>query len=222
MPAPRPPYCFGQLIQVHPPAASLRNHATRRRKSPCSPSARTSLFECSSLGALFSSQVRNSARNASSSGEKLKSIMLPGVLLEVPRRVDRIPANASLSSHIRDGIVKVRAIDIAGMIVESRNQPAHAYANAKVSMIDLKLDIPADIFDAEFSLAAFSDRMREVAILELVRSKRMHEHEALDLLGLERRELLEKMKACGIVPTENAFAEIKGELEKAIKTRAKT
>jgi hypothetical protein len=89
-------------------------------------------------------------------------------------------------------------------------------------MIDLKLDIPADIFDAEFSLAAFSDRMREVAILELVRSKRMHEHEALDLLGLERRELLEKMKACGIVPTENAFAEIKGELEKAIKTRAKT
>ena len=88
-------------------------------------------------------------------------------------------------------------------------------------MIDLKLDIPADIFDAEFRLAAFSDRMRELAILELVRVKRMHEHEALELLGLERRELLDRMKACGIVPTENAFEQIKGELEKAIEARAK-
>jgi hypothetical protein len=88
-------------------------------------------------------------------------------------------------------------------------------------MIDLKLDIPADIFDAEFSLAAFGARMRELAILELVRVKRMHEHEALELLGLERRELLEKMRACGIVPTENAFEEIKGELDKAIGLRAK-
>ncbi len=88
-------------------------------------------------------------------------------------------------------------------------------------MIHLTLDIPADIFDAEFTLAAFSERMREVAILELVRSKRMHEHEALELLGIDRRELLEKMKAYGIVPTENAFAQIKGELEKAIKTRAR-
>jgi len=94
------------------------------------------------------------------------------------------------------------------------------HANAEGDMIDLRLDIPADIFDAEFPLAAFSDRMREVAILELVRAKRMHEHEALELLGLERRELLEKMKACGIEPTENAFEQIKGELEKAIKTRA--
>jgi hypothetical protein len=87
-------------------------------------------------------------------------------------------------------------------------------------MIHLDLDIPADIFDAEFSLAAFAKRMREVAILELVRTKRMHEHEALELLGLERRELLEMMKASGIVPTENAFEQIKDELEKAIKTRA--
>jgi hypothetical protein len=88
-------------------------------------------------------------------------------------------------------------------------------------MIDLSLDIPADIFDADFSLASFSLRMRELAILELVRIKRMHEHEALELLGLERRELLDKMRACGIVPTENAFEEIKGELDRAIKTRAK-
>ncbi len=88
-------------------------------------------------------------------------------------------------------------------------------------MIDLTLDIPADIFDAEFTLAAFGERMREVAILELVRSKRMHEHEALELLGIDRRELLERMRALGIVPTENAFEQIKGELEKAIKTRAR-
>ena len=88
-------------------------------------------------------------------------------------------------------------------------------------MIELKLDIPSDIFDAEFTEAAFRERMRELAILEMVRSKRMHEHEALELLGLERRELLEKMKACGIVPTENAFAAIKGELEKAIEARGK-
>ena len=88
-------------------------------------------------------------------------------------------------------------------------------------MIHLDLDIPADIFDAEFTLASFGERMREVAILELVRVKRMHEHEALELLGIERRELVEKMKACGIMPTENAFEKIKGELEKAIQTRAK-
>lgn len=88
-------------------------------------------------------------------------------------------------------------------------------------MIHLELDIPADIFDAEFSLPSFCDRMRELAILELVRIKRMHEHEALELLGLERRELLDKMRACGIVPTEKAFEDIKGELDRAIGTRAK-
>jgi len=88
-------------------------------------------------------------------------------------------------------------------------------------MIHLDLDIPADIFDKEYPLHGFAERMRELGILELVRIKRMHEHEALELLGLERRELLAKMKACGIVPTENAFEEIKGELEKAIKGRVK-
>ncbi|HVN28109.1 MAG TPA: hypothetical protein VMT64_06465 [Candidatus Binataceae bacterium] len=88
-------------------------------------------------------------------------------------------------------------------------------------MIHLDLEIPADIFDAEFTLAKFAARMRELGILELVRIKRMHEHEALELLGLERRELLEKMRQCGIMPTENAFEEIKGELDRAIRSRAK-
>ena len=88
-------------------------------------------------------------------------------------------------------------------------------------MLHLDLDIPEDIFDKEYPLETFAIRMRELGILELVRIKRMHEHEALELLGLERRELLAMMKACGIVPTENAFEEIKGELEKAIQSRAK-
>ena len=86
-------------------------------------------------------------------------------------------------------------------------------------MIHLDLEIPADIFDTEYPLELFAARMRELGILELVRSKRMHEHEALELLGLERRELLEKMRAVGIEPTENAFERIKGEMESAIKSR---
>ena len=88
-------------------------------------------------------------------------------------------------------------------------------------MIDLKLDIPADVFDAEYPEAAFRERMWELALLELVRSKRMHEHEVLEILRIERRELLDKMKAAGIVPTENAFEQIKGELQKAIDLKAR-
>ena len=86
--------------------------------------------------------------------------------------------------------------------------------------MDIKLDIPPDVFDAEYPEAAFRERMRELALLELVRSKRMHEHEVLEILGIERRELIEKMKAAGIVPTENAFEQIKGDLQKAIDQKA--
>ena len=87
------------------------------------------------------------------------------------------------------------------------------------SVIHLDLDIPEDILDKEYPLDRFAARVRELAILELVRIKRMHEHEALQLLGIERRELLEKMAASGIVPTEDAFEAIKGELDRAIQTR---
>jgi phage head maturation protease len=87
--------------------------------------------------------------------------------------------------------------------------------------MDLKLDIPADVFDAEFTEAAFRDRIRELAILELVRRKRLHEHEAQAMLGLGRWELVERMKACGIMPTENTFEQIKGELDKAIESRGR-
>ena len=74
-----------------------------------------------------------------------------------------------------------------------------------ITAMELKIDLPADVFDDQFPEADFRARMREVAILELVRSKRMHEHEALELLGIERRELLDKMKEQGFAPTENAL-----------------
>ena len=82
--------------------------------------------------------------------------------------------------------------------------------------MQLKIDLPADLFDREFTEEAFKDRIRELAILELVRLKRLHEHEALSILALERVDLVEKMKAVGIAPTEAVFNEIRGELLKAI------
>jgi len=85
--------------------------------------------------------------------------------------------------------------------------------------LNLKLDLPDDLFDPQFPESDFAKRVRELAILELVRVKRLHEHEAKEMLGIERYELVEKMKAAGIAPTEDVFAEIKGELTKAIDLR---
>jgi len=85
--------------------------------------------------------------------------------------------------------------------------------------VNLKLDLPDDLFDANFTESEFAARVRELAILELVRLKRLHEHEAKEMLALERFELVERMKAAGIAPTEEVFAEIKGELGKAIDAR---
>ena len=85
--------------------------------------------------------------------------------------------------------------------------------------MNLKLDIPDDLFDAKFPESDFAARVRELAILELVRMKKIHEHEAKQMLGLERWQLVEKMKTVGIAPTEDVFAEIKGELTKAIDAR---
>jgi hypothetical protein len=83
----------------------------------------------------------------------------------------------------------------------------------------LELDIPADVFDAQFPEDGFRWRVRELAILELVRVKRIHEHEAAEMLGVGRWELVEKMKAAGFAPTEEVFAGIRGELERAIAAR---
>jgi len=83
----------------------------------------------------------------------------------------------------------------------------------------LKLDLPSDLFDGQYSEADFATRMRELAILELVRVKRIHEHEAKEMLGLERWELVAKMKAAGVAPTEDVFAGIQDELKQAIASR---
>jgi hypothetical protein len=85
--------------------------------------------------------------------------------------------------------------------------------------MNLKLDIPADVFDDKFSEASFAARVRELAVLELIRLRRMHEHEAKELLGIERFELVKRMKAVGIAPTEDVFAEIQSELGKAIDSK---
>ncbi len=85
--------------------------------------------------------------------------------------------------------------------------------------MQLKLDLPGDLFDAEFTEDVFAARVRELAILELVRLKRLHEHEAQAMLGVERWELVERMKAAGIAPTEDVFAEITGQLKTAIAAR---
>lgn len=87
--------------------------------------------------------------------------------------------------------------------------------------MDIKLDIPADVFDSEFTEAVFRDRVRELAILDLIRAKRLHEHEAQAMLGIGRWELVERMKTCGIMPTEKLFEDIKGELEQAIEARGR-
>jgi hypothetical protein len=86
-------------------------------------------------------------------------------------------------------------------------------------IVNFKIELPDDLFDAQFTESDFAARIRELAILELVRLKRLHEHEAKEMLSLERYELVERMKAAGIAPTEDVFAEIKGELTKAIDSK---
>ena len=85
--------------------------------------------------------------------------------------------------------------------------------------MEIKLDLPADLFDDGFRVEDFAARVREFAILELVRVKRMHEHEAARMLGIERWELVERMERAGITPTERVFDKIKGELDAAIDAR---
>jgi len=91
--------------------------------------------------------------------------------------------------------------------------------------MNISLDLPADLFDEGFTADAFATRVREFAVIELLRAKRLHEHEAARILAVERWELVEKMEHAGIVPTEKEFDKIKGELGDAIasmKTRDRT
>jgi hypothetical protein len=85
--------------------------------------------------------------------------------------------------------------------------------------MEFKIDLPPDLFDERFPEAKFVERVRELALLELLRARRMHEHEVAEMLGCERWELVEKMKAVGIAPTEDIFREISGGLNDAIAAR---
>src|SRR5215470_5511249 len=72
--APRPPYSLGQWIHIQPPPASCRCQARRRSNSSCVSGSCSSPSSRQSRGRCFSSQLRNSWRNASSSALNLKSI----------------------------------------------------------------------------------------------------------------------------------------------------
>jgi lactoylglutathione lyase len=85
--------------------------------------------------------------------------------------------------------------------------------------VKFTLDLPADLFDAGFSEDAFAERVRQWAILTLVDARRLHEHEAARMLGIERWELVERMRALGMRPTEQVFDEIRGQLSRAIAAR---
>lgn len=82
--------------------------------------------------------------------------------------------------------------------------------------MEFKLELPADLFDDTFRAEDFAARMREFAVIELIRARRLHEHEAQRMLGIERWELVERMERAGIVPTEKVFEKLKGELGRAI------
>jgi hypothetical protein len=83
----------------------------------------------------------------------------------------------------------------------------------------IELDLPSGLFDALYTDEMFRARMRELAILELVRMKRLHEHEAQAMLQIDRHELVRRLEAAGITPTEEEFAAIKRALQRAITSR---
>lgn len=85
--------------------------------------------------------------------------------------------------------------------------------------MEIKLDLPAGIFDDDFTAEDFEARVREFAVTELLRARRLHEHEAQRILGVERWELVERMERAGIAPAEKVFDGLKAELSSAIAAR---
>jgi hypothetical protein len=85
--------------------------------------------------------------------------------------------------------------------------------------MEIKLDLPADVFDDAFTTENFESRVREFAVMELLRARRLHEHEAQRILSIERWELVERMERAGIPPTEKIFDGLKIELSNAITAR---
>jgi hypothetical protein len=88
--------------------------------------------------------------------------------------------------------------------------------------MEILIDIPAGVFDDGFSAAAFAARVREFAVIELIRARRLHEHEAARMLEIDRWELVGKMEEAGIVPTEKEFDQIKGDLGDAIEAKSRS
>jgi len=107
----------------------------------------------------------------------------------------------------------VSRIDFAEGFLESRSVSG---------TMKFEIDLDDDIFDAQYPADEFRTRLYELAILELVRTKRMHEHEAASLLNVGRWQLVEKMRAAGLEPTEDVFAGIRDELERAVASRNKS
>jgi lactoylglutathione lyase len=85
--------------------------------------------------------------------------------------------------------------------------------------VKVTLDLPSDVFDAGFPEDAFAMRVRQWALLALVDARRLHEHEAARMLGVERWELVERMQTLGMRPTEQVFDEIRSQLGRAIAAR---
>lgn len=85
--------------------------------------------------------------------------------------------------------------------------------------MEIKLELPADVFDHSFTTEDFEARVREFAVIELLRARRLHEHEAQRILGVERWELVERMERAGVAPTEKVFDGLKAELTNAIAAR---
>ncbi|HTT77746.1 MAG TPA: hypothetical protein VMF50_17415 [Candidatus Binataceae bacterium] len=80
----------------------------------------------------------------------------------------------------------------------------------------IEIEIPPDVFDDQFPADALATRVREFAVMELLRVKRLHEHEAQRLLSVERWELVKMMERAGITPAEKVFEQIRDELSQAI------
>lgn len=85
----------------------------------------------------------------------------------------------------------------------------------------ITLDIPVEVFDDDFTAAAFEARVREFAIIELIRAKRLHEHEAARILEIDRWDLIDKMEQAEIVATQKEFDQIKGDLGAAIEAKSR-
>ena len=71
-----------------------------------------------------------------------------------------------------------------------------AIAESRVKFtMETKIDLPADVFGAQFPQA--DSAVRVLAIVDLVRAKCLREREAQEMLGVQRWELIERMREAG-------------------------